>query len=116
MEAAAVPAKVRPGWASKPRVGSLAEEAKLVRAIKASVRRDPARALSLVTEHGLRFAGGVLVHEAGALRVQAACALGRVAEAERIATSLPAGHAWASGCPAEEKPTSPAPSGEEGGI
>lgn len=102
----AVVAKARPRRASNPSAETLAEEAKLVRAIKANVQRDPARALVLVTEHGQRFPDGVLVHEATALRVQAACTLGRVSEAERAAANLPAGHAWASGCRHEERPVS----------
>ncbi len=97
----------------------LAEEAALVRAIKTSVSSDPTRALALVAQHGRRFPQGVLVHEACALRVQAACSLGRTAEALAAAEALPPGHAWASGCrrsSSEEKPTNTDRPGEEQGI
>lgn len=113
---AEAPSQVRPRRASKPTANTLAAEAKLVRAIKGTVADDPARALSLVAEHGRRFPDGVLTHEATVLRVQAACALGRVTEAARASSSLPAGHAWASGCPDEEKPTNPVVPGEDEGI
>lgn len=97
----------------------LAEEAALVREIKTSVSSEPARALALVAQHGRRFPEGVLVHEASALRVQAACSLGRTAEALAVAEALPAAHAWASGCRREssgEKPTNADQPGEEQGI
>ncbi len=112
------PAVVAPRRATK-RVrstdASLAEEAKLVRDIKAAVVRNPSEALSLAQQHARRFPAGVLAQEASSLRVQALCGLGR-AEDARAAKALPAGHTWSPGCPREENPTNPEAAGEEGGI
>lgn len=108
------PARPRPSPSPKAKTGPsmLAQESALVRRIKSAVVADPSRALSLAAEHGRRFPHGVLEGEATALRVQAACALGRDADAARFAKSLPPTDAWASGCPSKENLTNPTSPGD----
>lgn len=110
------PRSARPTSAPKPSAASsLAQESKLVRAIQAALRDDPAHALALVSRHHARFPHGVLTLEADALAVQASCALGKPAKAQTHAARLPSTHAWSSGCRTPEKnPTSSDASGEGG--
>jgi hypothetical protein len=75
----------------------LAEEVAILSRAGAALRSGrPAAALQALDEHQRRFPSGVLAQERGAARVQALCALGRVAEGvaelkrlERIAPESP---------------------------
>lgn len=62
---------------------ALAEESRLLREAQGSLRAgDAAHALALADRHIARFPRGVLRDEAHVTRVQALCALGRVADAK----------------------------------
>lgn len=107
------PSKRRP----KPATNTLADEAKLVRRIKASITREPQQALSLADDHERRFPDGVLQHETAALRVQALCRLGADTRAAESAKALPSDHAWSAGCrraPKEKATNTTAPGEEQG--
>ena len=68
---------------------TLAEELRLVRDAQTAIRRgDGAAALELLDKHGDHFRDGQLSVERDTARVRALCLLGRVAQAEREATSL----------------------------
>ena len=98
---------------------TLADEAALVRRIKAAVEDDPSRALQLIGEHARRYPAGVLVQEAAALKVRTLCGLGRRAEASKAAETLPTKHVWATGCRGSrptQRTTNAASSGEEQGT
>jgi hypothetical protein len=68
---------------------SLAEETRLLHAAQRELASKHAvAALELLDEHAVRFPGGALAEERSAARVLALCALGRSAEARRVAEAF----------------------------
>jgi hypothetical protein len=63
-------------------------EATLLRQAQASLRNDPARALSLTREHRRRFPRGVLAQEREVIAIEALSRLGRPDEAKKAATDF----------------------------
>jgi hypothetical protein len=71
------------------RAPSISAEVDLLRSARAASRDgDESHALQLLDEHARRFPAGALAEEREAARVHTLCALGRVAEAVRAATSF----------------------------
>ncbi len=92
-EAPALPAPQLNPTPSLPVVDSsgssrLSAEAALLEAARAKLRRAPAEALALTTQHAVRFQRGQLASERALIRIEALHRLGRDAEARGVAREL----------------------------
>lgn len=78
------PLAVERGRKTRDGASALAEETRLFRAIRRDLARgEPVSALAKIEEHARRFPAGAFERERAVARVQALCASGRVAEAQR---------------------------------